>query len=92
MIIGKVVGEVVATTKSQGLVSKKILIVQQLDAVKKEPLKNQIVCVDAVGAGRGDIVVVSCGSSGRSVFENQIVPSDAVVVAIIDSIQTQGSD
>lgn len=93
MILGKVIGEIVATTKAEGLIGKKILIVQSFNAIKNNETGNQIICVDAVGAGRGDSVLISSGSSGRIVFGNdKDVPSDAVVVAIIDSIQTEESD
>jgi ethanolamine utilization protein EutN len=48
-----------------------------------------IIAVDAVGAGIGEEVLVSQGSSGRLALRNVNTPTDAVIVGIID--QKQGS-
>ena len=62
MIVGKVVGSVVATRKNERLLGSKFMIV--------EPLKNmdnngRIIAVDNVGAGIGEVVLVALGSAAR---------------------------
>ncbi len=58
MYLGKVVGTVVSTTKNEALVGFKLLVIKKLD----EHLgitDNSEVVVDSVGAGVGEIVLVS---------------------------------
>ncbi|MCT4509100.1 MAG: EutN/CcmL family microcompartment protein [Tepidibacter sp.] len=86
MYIAKIVGVVVATTKKEGLVGKKMLIVQPLDTDYKS-IGNIEVAIDSVGAGVGEIVLVSMGSSARQVFEENNSPIDRAIVAIIDNIE-----
>ncbi|MCT4563344.1 MAG: EutN/CcmL family microcompartment protein [Maledivibacter sp.] len=86
MYIAKIVGVVVATTKKEGLVGKKMLIVQPLDT-ENRPIGNREVAIDSVGAGAGEIVLVSMGSSARQAFEDHDSPIDRAIVAIVDSIQ-----
>lgn len=86
MYLGKVTGMVIATRKDEDFVGKKILIVQPVNT-KYEPIGNCEVAVDSVGAGVGEIVLVSTGSSARQVFESQKSPIDRAIVAIVDSIE-----
>ena len=72
MYVGKVTGMIIATTKNEGLVGKKLLIVQPLD-MKCNPVGDCEVAVDTVGAGTGEIVLVA--------------PIDRSIVAIIDHIE-----
>ncbi len=50
-------------------------------------MNNTEVAVDSVGAGPGEIVLISKGSSARSVFENRNIPVDSCIVGIVDSIE-----
>ncbi|WP_432666509.1 EutN/CcmL family microcompartment protein [Wukongibacter baidiensis] len=86
MYIAKIVGMVISTSKDENLVGKKILIVQPVNT-KYEPSGNTEVAVDCVGAGAGEYVLVTTGSSARNVFENSKSPIDRAIVAIIDNIQ-----
>jgi ethanolamine utilization protein EutN len=49
-----------------------------------------MVCVDAVQAGEGELVVVVQGSSSRIAPDMREVPTDAVIVGIIDELQSMG--
>ena len=49
-----------------------------------------MVCVDAVGAGVGEVVITVMGSSARSAPEMGAVPTDAVVVGILDALNAEG--
>ena len=79
MLIGKVVGSVVATRKNEKLTGSKFLIVESM--LDCDPKK--LVAIDNVGAGTGEIVLVTIGSAARACFENN-APVDAVIVGIVD--------
>lgn len=48
------------------------------------------VAVDLTGAGVSEVVLVVHGSAARVEYEGQSVPTDAAVVAIVDSVQVDG--
>jgi len=84
MIIGKVVGTVVATRKNEKLVGCKLLIVEPFD--KMETGKGRFIAIDNVGAGVGESVLVVRGSGARIGCNMQESPIDAAIVGIIDNI------
>ncbi|MEW9124616.1 MAG: EutN/CcmL family microcompartment protein [Thermotaleaceae bacterium] len=86
MYLGKVIGMVVATRKDETLVGKKLLIVQPVNP-KEESIGKSEVAIDSVGAGVGELVLVSKGSSARLIFGEPNSPIDAAIVGIIDSIE-----
>lgn len=86
MKFGQVKGNVVATTKNQGLVGMKLLIIQPTDEFFK-PIGETLVGIDSVGAGSGDHILYSTGSAARGVIEDQRIPVDVSIVAIIDSVE-----
>jgi ethanolamine utilization protein EutN len=47
---------------------------------------NHYVAVDYAGAGTGEVVLVARGSAARVDAETSHIPTDAAVVAIVDSI------
>ena len=87
MILGKVVGTVVATQKDSGLEGFKLQIVQSVDTRTLEPEESFLVTVDAVGAGEGESVLCTSGSSARMTSPTEDRPVDAVIVAIVDSVE-----
>ena len=89
MIIAKVVGTAVASVKMDALKAKKLLVVQQTDA-KGDATGPLLLAVDLVGAGEGELVIVSQGSSARAVIGNDRSPADAAVVGILDSVRCDG--
>ncbi len=89
MIIGKVIGSIWATRKDEKLNGLKFLIVKKVNE-KYEVEKGTIVAVDNVGAGVGDMVIITNGSSARTSFERKDIPVDAVIVGIIDSLEVEG--
>lgn len=86
MIIGKVVGTVICTRKNNDLVGSKFLIVDPMEKMKTEN-SNRLVAVDNVGAGIGDIVLVTTGSSARLGCGDPDSPIDACIVGIVDDPQ-----
>ncbi|MFH0945063.1 MAG: EutN/CcmL family microcompartment protein [Planctomycetota bacterium] len=84
MLIGEVVGTVVATQKDEKLTGLKFQIVREMDD-QNRPTGRSVVAVDAVGAGRGDHVLFATGSSARQTVLTDGKPADAVIMAVIDS-------
>jgi len=88
MVLGQVVGNVVATQKNEKLKSKKLLIVKAIDLDGKlmDPF---VVAVDIIGVGIGEKVLVVNGSSARQTDETKDRSIDSVIVAKVDSIQVE---
>lgn len=84
MIIGKVIGSVVATRKNEKLIGSKFLIIEPLKDMKQDEMGDKFVAVDVIGAGIGDVVMVARGSAARLACDRQDAPCDAAVVGIID--------
>lgn len=82
MIVGKVVGSVIATRKNENLVGSKFLIVEPLDHMRGQ--KDRIVAVDNVGAGISEMVLVATGSAARIGCGLEKSPIDAAIVGIVD--------
>ncbi|MFJ5714798.1 EutN/CcmL family microcompartment protein [Neobacillus sp. NPDC093127] len=91
MIICKVVGSIVSTTKAEKLKGKKLLIVQPLDMRSIEEDGKPLVAIDTVGSGVGEVVLLVSGSSARQTEITNGVPADAAIVGIVDQIEIQGS-
>lgn len=89
MLIAKVIGTTVSTIKNDNLVGKKLLILRQTDEMG-EPFGRPYVAVDTLDAGIGELVLTAHGSSGRQTDITQNSPVDAVIMAVIDSLQVSG--
>ena len=87
MLIGKVIGTVVATKKDPELDGLKFLLLRSAD-VDGRATGSVVVAVDAVGAGVGELVLYAAGSSARQTETTKDRPVDHVVMAIIDSTAT----
>lgn len=85
MLVGQVVGTVVATRKSEALVGSKLLVVKPVNFPEDKALP--IVAVDTVGAGAGDMVLVVTGSAARYAVYLESAPVDAAIVGIVDTLQ-----
>ena len=84
MLIGQVVGSVVATQKDERLESLKLLVVRVHDQ-ENRATDQYVVAVDAVLAGPGDMVLFATGSSARQTQLTEGKPCDAVIMAVVDS-------
>ncbi len=91
MLIGKVIGSVVATQKDEKLEGRKLLVVQVHNQQNK-PLDQYVVAVDSVQAGQGDMVLYATGSSARQTTLTEGRPCDAVVMAVVDSWDLGGNN
>lgn len=91
MFLAKVTGAVVATQKIDSMVGHKLLVVEpyRLDPESRRSLKTTgrtFVAVDTVGAGEGEFVLITQGSSARLTPETKNLPIDTVIVGIVDKV------
>lgn len=87
MLIGRVIGDVVATQKAPSHGGRKILVVQplQLDGTDRG---EAVLALDAVDAGVGDRVLLATeGFSAMTAVGRPNSPIDAAVIGIIDAIE-----
>lgn len=89
MLIVRVIGTTVSTIKDEKLQGKKLLIVQPADEAGKTSGKP-FVAIDTVDAGVGDLVLTASGSSARQTTITKDTPVDAVIMAVIDSLEVNG--
>jgi microcompartment protein CcmK/EutM len=89
VIIGEVVGTLVATRKEERLRGLKFQIVK-IVGMDLKPTGQFLVCADAVGAGTNEIVLCAQGSSARLTDKTKDNPVDAVICGIVDTIELHG--
>ncbi len=89
MLLGKVIGTLVATRKEPTIEGLKLLVVRGCD-VDGKVTGGLVVAVDAVGAGIGEVVLVVAGSSARQTQVTQNRPVDATIMAIVDEVAVDG--
>jgi ethanolamine utilization protein EutN len=86
MHLGRVVGTVVATVKSQGLDGVKMLIVQPLDKHEQDS-GSPVVAADAVAmAGPGELVYYVASREAAEALEERFVPVDHAIVGLVDEV------
>jgi len=90
MIFAKVIGTVVATRKDEKIEGCKLLAVQPISMEGEEEEGAPLVAIDAVGAGIGEVVLIAKGSSARQTVRTKDTPTDAVIMAIVDTIEAEG--
>lgn len=88
MKVCRVVGTVVSSAKDERLNGFKLLVVAPA-SLSGEPQGEPFVALDTVGAGFEEVVLVALGSSARETTRTRDVPTDATVVAIVDSIESE---
>jgi microcompartment protein CcmK/EutM len=91
MLLGKVVGTLVATRKEASMEGLKFLVLRQVDIDGKE-VSGFVVAADCVGAGVDEVVLYATGSSARQTASTHERPCDAVVMAIVDSWEVDGKE
>jgi ethanolamine utilization protein EutN len=85
MILGRVVGTVVATRKDPRLEGSKLLIVRTISPEGKDEA-GYVVAVDTVSAGSKETVLVVSGSSARMAEGCKDKPVDATIIGIVDTV------
>ena len=91
MLLGKVVGTLVATRKEASLLGLKFLVVRRL-TIDNEDDAGYVIAADAVGAGVDEVVLFATGSSARQTVLTDNRPCDAVIMAIVDTWEVDGQE
>jgi ethanolamine utilization protein EutN len=91
MFVAKVTGSLVATQKVGSMVGQKLLVVEPFrvdpdDRTRLVSTGRTFVAVDTLGAGEGEYVLITQGSSARLTPETKNLPIDTVVVGLIDAM------
>jgi microcompartment protein CcmK/EutM len=89
MNLARVRGTVVATRRADGIEGAKWLLVEGCDQ-KGVGKGEYLVGLDMVGAERGQVVLLTQGSSCRWTARTDDRPMDTLVVAIVDEIDQSG--
>lgn len=94
MFVAKVTGSLVATQKVDSMTGRKLLVVEpfRLDPETRDRLKSAgrtFVAVDTVGAGEGELVLITQGSSARLTPETKNLPIDTVIIGIVDTVHVE---
>ncbi len=99
MFLAIVKGKVVSTQKDELVKGYKLLIVEPLQV---NYLKNgggeyhvtgrAIVAIDRIGAGEGELVLVTQGSSARLAEGLKNAPIDAAIIGLVDKAIVGGSE
>ncbi len=88
MILGRVQGQVVATIKHPAYANRRMLLLDRIDPAGND-LGGYLVAIDAVDAGKGQIVlVIDEGNSARQVVSDPTAPIRSVIVGIVDEVET----
>lgn len=94
MFLAKVTGSVVATQKTDSMVGHKLLVVEpyRIDPQDRNRLVSTgrtFVAVDALGAGEGEFVLITQGSSARLTPETSKLPIDCVIIGLVDTVHLE---
>ena len=82
MLRGIIRGNIVSTRKQDALVGSKFMEVELME--NGQLTGKFLIAVDSVGAGIGETVLITTGSSARLALQNTNAPCDAVIVGIVD--------
>ena len=87
MLIAKVIGNVWSSKKKDSISALRLLLIQPLGKNLK-PEGDVLIAVDEVGAGFGELVIVTQGSPAMQAFDrSELIPVDAAVLGIVDNLE-----
>lgn len=97
MFVALVTGSVVATQKAATMTGHKLLIVEPYRVDEKDRTKlvstgRTFIAVDTLGAGEGQFVLITQGSSARMTPETKSLPIDAVIIGLVDAVRVEGQE
>lgn len=90
MYLGRVVGRVWSTAKSENLTGHRLLIVQPVTPELKDT-GRRIICTDWTGAGAGELIYWTRAREASFAFLPREVVTDATIVAIVDELHVRRS-
>jgi ethanolamine utilization protein EutN len=91
MLIGRVIGAIVATQKHRKLDGAKLLVVQPL-GLDDQPRGGAVLTIDSVGAGVGEkVLIVIEGRAAGDALGRKAAPVDAAIIGIVDRVDWRES-
>jgi microcompartment protein CcmK/EutM len=88
MQLCRVTGNLVATQKNEHLVGHKLLIVRQIDLEGNLIGDDDLISLDLIDAGIGDIVLVAKeGDAVQQILGHKNAPVNTIIIAIVDDIE-----
>jgi ethanolamine utilization protein EutN len=89
VILGRVVGQAVATVKRPQFDGAKLLLVQP-ETPEGTPFGTTLLAVDGVGAGVSErVLVVVEGRAAGEIVGRKLTPVDAAIVGIVDRVDVE---
>ena len=82
MLIGRIIGSITATKKSDALLGHKLLLIRP--RANANETTDVLVAIDALGAGVGETVIIATGRAARLAAGREDLPVDAAVIGIVD--------
>lgn len=94
MFVAKVTGSLISTQKVKSMVGHKLMVVEpfRLAPGSRQELETTgrtFIAVDTLGAGVGDFVLITQGSSARLTPETRDMPVDTVIIGIVDRVTVE---
>ncbi|MBW2433728.1 MAG: EutN/CcmL family microcompartment protein [Deltaproteobacteria bacterium] len=90
MLLAEVIGNVWSTKKLDSISALRLLFIQPLGKDLK-PDGAVLVAADEVGAGFGEMVIITRDAPAMQAFDKEKpIPIDAVVVGIVDNLELAG--
>lgn len=89
MLLGRVLGRAVCTSKIEGITGVQLLLVQPLDK-KLASVDTVQVAADVVEAGPGDLcVLVRAREAALAMRDETFVPVDLAIVGVVDELDVR---
>ncbi len=88
MKLARVVGTVVSSHKVESLWAQRLLLLQPLDE-HGQPFGVELVAVDTVQAGEGDLVMWEGSKEAAQTLPNWFNPCDAAIIGIVDALEVE---
>jgi len=88
MKLGKVIGRVVSTHKTEAFEGLKLLLVQPVDE-NRIPYGDAIVAVDTIQSNMGQVIYYETSKEASMVLPSTMNPADAAIVGIVDHINLE---
>jgi ethanolamine utilization protein EutN len=91
MILARITGSVVSTIHHSIVDGRKLLLAERLDPTGK-PTGGYVIAMDAVGAGKGEtVLILDEGNGARQILNNSNAPVRSIVVGIVDAVELGSS-
>lgn len=85
MLLGRIIGKVVATCKDQSLTGVRLLVLQPLDH-HRHSVGDPLVAADVINSGPGETVYWVAAREAPNALPESYGPIDAAIVGIADRI------